>query len=127
MSDRHPAFASHYPRPALGRNPHEITDDERAHVLDRLQAGALPKAGIVRKLMRLYDAQRRRITELEGDVSAAHQDHANAVNAKQQRIAELETQLVTRDARIAEAATILSTPGTWSEFAAKARKALTDG
>lgn len=65
MSTRHPAFHNYYPRPSHGPNPHEFTAEERAHVLDRLQAGGHPKSGLVRKLVRLYDQQKAQLDEAE--------------------------------------------------------------
>lgn len=61
-----------------------------------------------------------------GNIRAAVCQRENA-EALAARVKELETQLETRDARIAEALRTLSTPSTWSEFASQARKALIDG
>jgi len=104
-----------------------LTAEERATLVSAADRPFMSAYAQATKALRIIDAQAKRIAELDADVSAAHHAHANAVNAKQQRIVELESQLVTRDSRITEACVILATPGTWSDFAARARKVLTGG
>lgn len=76
------------------------------------------------------EALAKRVGELNesNDCFMRSSELANAeADSSKARVGELEAQRKTRDARIAEAVTILATPGTWSDFAARARKALTDG
>jgi hypothetical protein len=40
--------------------------DERAEIIDRLSAGSAPRAGLVRKLLRLHDEQRSELKALKG-------------------------------------------------------------
>ncbi len=35
--------------------PHELTEEERAHIIDRMESGGQPRTGLVRKMLRLCD------------------------------------------------------------------------
>lgn len=52
-------------QPGIDPCPHALTDEERQHINDRLQSGCLPRAGIVRKLVRLCDERLEIIMHLE--------------------------------------------------------------
>lgn len=79
----------------------EYANAQRALVIDALEmklAAASESVDRHKKLVELAElsatahrcatqAAEARVRELEADVSAAHQDHANAVNAKQQKLA----------------------------------------
>jgi hypothetical protein len=46
-------------------SPNALTDEERAHIADKLGAGCSPRAALIRKLVRLCDQRIARIRELE--------------------------------------------------------------
>jgi len=45
--------------------PHALTDEERAHIHDKLDSGSVPRARLVRKLLRLCDERLDIIRHLE--------------------------------------------------------------
>ena len=51
--------------PALDPCPHALTDEERKHIEDRLQAGQHPRSRVIRKLVRLCDERLEIIRHLE--------------------------------------------------------------
>lgn len=44
-----------------------LTVDERAEIIDRLSCGSMPRACLVRKLLRLHDEQRAELNALKAD------------------------------------------------------------
>lgn len=51
--------------PPIDPCPHALTDEERAHIEDRLGSGAVPRARVVRKLVRICDERLDIIRHLE--------------------------------------------------------------
>ena len=45
--------------------PNALTDEERAHIADKLGSGCSPRAALIRKLVHLCDHRLERIRELE--------------------------------------------------------------
>jgi hypothetical protein len=62
---RDTTFRGFKKHPLVDPNPGVITDEERAYIDERLDAGAAPRADLIRKLVRLSDARLKRIQELE--------------------------------------------------------------
>lgn len=59
-------FSTFRKRPPADPCPHAITPEERQHIHQKLDAGCVPSARVVRKLLRLCDERLEIIRHLEG-------------------------------------------------------------
>lgn len=46
--------------------PNVLTEEERAYILERLEAGAAPRAGLIKKIIRLADDRQRKLDRVLG-------------------------------------------------------------
>lgn len=45
-------------------HPNVLTDEERAYILDRIRNGAAPRAGLIRKLLKLADDRQHKLDRI---------------------------------------------------------------
>lgn len=70
--------------------PDVLTEEERAYIAGRIEAGAPTRADLVRKLIRLGDERLDRIQQLESDLSDASADREPRLDGRRCGCATLD-------------------------------------